>query len=87
MDTAIKSRPEIALQPVKSSQIHAIGHDAPSGTLAIQFKSKAGSGSVYHYANFTGQDFEYFRTAQSLGSHFGKHIKPFVDRYPYTKVA
>lgn len=78
---------DIALDPVESSQIHAIGHDAASNRLAIQFKSKAGPGSIYHYRNFTAQDFEEFRAADSLGAHFGKHIKPEVVKYPFEKVA
>jgi hypothetical protein len=87
MDTAIQARPAITLHPVESSQIHAIGHDPATSTLAIQFRSKSGSGSIYHYANFTAQDFASFKAAESIGSHFGKHIKPFADRFPFTKVS
>lgn len=77
----------IPLQPVESSQINAIGHDAETNTLAIQFKGWKGEiGATYHYANFTAEDFEAFKGAESIGRHFGKAIKPFADKYPYTKV-
>ncbi len=85
-ETTEMKHPEIALTPVESSQIHAIGHDAASNTLAIQFKNKSGPSGVYHYANLTSEDFEKFRTAESLGSYFGKHIK-HAEAHPYTKVA
>lgn len=79
--------PIIALQDVESSQINAIGFDPETNTLAIQFKSWRGEvGSTYHYANFTAEDFEAFKSAESLGRHFGQHIKPFADKYPYTKL-
>lgn len=78
--------PQITMQPVDSSQIHSIGHDADSQTLAIRFKSKAGAGSLYHYANFAAEDFEAFKSAESIGAHFGKHIKPETTKYPFTKI-
>jgi hypothetical protein len=87
MHTAIKSRPTITMQPVESSQIHAIGHDPATNTLAIQFKSKSGAGSVYHYANFTAENFDAFKAAESIGPHFGKHIKPFIDKFPFEKIS
>lgn len=77
----------IDLQPVESSQIAAIGHNPETNTLAIQFKKKDGPGSVYHYANFTADDFAAFKGAESIGSHFGQHIKPATEKHPFTKVA
>lgn len=85
-ETTEKKHPDIALTPVESSQLHAIGHDAASNTLAIQFKGKDGGGSIYHYANFTSADYEKFRTADSLGSYFGKNIKR-AEAHPYTRVS
>lgn len=76
----------IAMDSVESSQILAIGYDAESQTLAIQFKSKTGIGSVYHYDNVTADDFSAFRDAESIGSHFYKHIKPFPEKFPYTRI-
>ena len=52
----------IPMTEVESSQIHAIGHDGNS-TLAIQFKSRGGPGSIYHYANFSAEQFAEFRDA------------------------
>ncbi|MBY4799932.1 KTSC domain-containing protein [Burkholderia cepacia] len=87
MNTATTA-PHIPVQEVESSQIHAIGHDPVTNTLAIRFKSRASGAptSLYHYANFTAEDFEAFRDAESIGSHFGKHIKPYDKKHPYTKV-
>lgn len=85
MDT---TTPKIAMQEVESSQIHSIGHDAETGTLAIRFrdfKSK-GPSSLHHYSNFTAADFEAFSDAESTGSHFKQHIKPYDKKYPYVKV-
>lgn len=77
----------ITMQAVESSQIHSIGHDPASNKLAIRFKTKDGApSSLYHYQNLTPEEFEAFRKAESVGSHFYKHIKPFADRYPYERI-
>ena len=78
---------QIEMIPVESSQIHAISHDPESNTLAIRFKRWNGEiSSLYHYQNFTAEDFERFRSAESLGKHFGAHIKPATTVHPFTKV-
>jgi KTSC domain len=78
----------IAMKEVESSQIHSIGHDPATNTLAIRFKSKTDApGSLYHYANFTAEDFAEFEGAESTGSHFYKHVKPYDKKYPYQKIA
>lgn len=89
MDAPIKERPEIALTRVDSSQIESIGHDAEHNILAIQFKAKDESmpGSIYHYENFTAADFEAFKNAESIGSHFYKYIKHRPDLYPYVRIS
>lgn len=77
----------ITMDSIESSQIEAIGHDAETQTLAIQFKAKGTApGSLYHYSNVTAEDFAAFRDAESIGSHFYKHIKPFKDKYPYVRI-
>lgn len=80
----------IDLQDVVSNQIHSIGHNAASHTLAIRFTSRKGGvigpGSLYHYANFTLEDFAAFQAAESKGKHFGAHIKDQVAKYPFTKI-
>ncbi|WP_343743121.1 KTSC domain-containing protein [Herbaspirillum huttiense] len=81
-------RPTIAMDAVESSQIAAIGHHAESNTLAIQFPGKGDKpGSVYHYANFTADDFKAFQDAESKGSFFGKNIKKNTEKYPYTRIS
>lgn len=87
MNAETKAPLNIALNPVESSQIEAIGHDPETNTLAIQFKSKTGLGSIYHYQNFSAELFRDFRGAESIGSYFGKVIKPFADRFPYVKIS
>lgn len=76
----------IAMTPVESSQIHSIGHDASTSTLAIRFKSKGGPGSLYHYANVTAEQFDAFMCAPSIGVHFGAHIKNAAEAHPFTKI-
>jgi hypothetical protein len=82
--------PSIAMQPVASSQIQSIGHDAATNTLAIRFTRNngraEGPGPLYHYDNFTAKDFAAFRDAESAGRHFGQHIKPFPDKYPFQRI-
>lgn len=84
--TTATAIPAIALMPVASSQIAAIGHCPATNTLAIQFASKKGPGSVYHYKNFTADLYTAFAGAESIGSHFIKNIKPFGDKFPFAKV-
>jgi len=79
--------PIVKLIEVESSQIHAIGHDPETNTLAIRFKNWKGEvTSLYHYANVTPEDFREFLCAESKGKHFGKNIKPHADKYPFTKI-
>ena len=52
------------MQPVESSQIAAIGHDAETNTLAVRFKNWKGvPTSLYHYRNFNAEDFAAFSRA------------------------
>lgn len=78
----------ITMAPVESSQIQSIGHDSATQTLAIRFKDRTtgAPASLYHYSNLTDEDFAAFKAAESIGSHFYKHIKPFKDKYPYVRV-
>lgn len=76
--------PVIAMDAVESSQIHSLGYDAASETLAIRFKNKIGAPtSLYHYATVTQANYDALKGAESIGSHFYKHIKPFSERFPY----
>lgn len=74
-------RPEIQLQGVKSSQVKAIGYDEDTKTLAVQFQR--GTGAVYHYPNVSPEQHQAFVNAESIGGHFGKHIK----QLPFEKYA
>lgn len=77
----------IPLTPVTSSQLAAIGHDPDTNTLAIRFNGKDGKlGGLYHYSNFTAEQFEAFQAAESKGSHFIRTIKPNADKFPYTRI-
>jgi hypothetical protein len=78
----------VRLQPVESSQIAAIGYHPETQTLAIQFKNwKGEAAGLYHYQNVSQADFDAFAAAESKGRHFGQHIKPFRDKYPYDRIA
>lgn len=81
----------IDMQDVESSQIHSIGHDPATHTLAVRFYrgsgDKRGPGSLYHYANFDAADFAAFKAADSVGSYFGKNIKACPHKYPFKAIA
>lgn len=79
--------PDISLSAIESSQLAEIGYHPDSQTLAIRFKGRGDKpGSLYHYDGVTPEDWEAFNGAESKGSHFYKHIKPFADKFPYRKV-
>lgn len=77
----------IQMQDVESSQIHSIGHDPETNTLAVRFYRGYGRdqkpAALYHYDNFTAEDFEKFRDAESKGRHFKEHIRNETEKYPY----
>jgi hypothetical protein len=75
-----KPIPDISLSAVKSSQVKEVGYDPATKTLAVTFAH--GKGAVYHYPGVTQEAFDAFKGAESIGTHFGKHIKslPF-DKY------
>lgn len=60
------------MQPVKSSQIESIGYDAAAKKMAIVFKR---GGALYHYDGVPQEVFDGLMSAESKGSHFGKHIR------------
>lgn len=78
---------------VNSSQIESVGHDPVNNTLEIEFKNATRPGqeprpnSVYRYSNVDIALHQQLMTAESVGSFFYKHIKPFKDKYPYTKLS
>lgn len=76
MTTQIQERPaklDIPMEPVQSSQIATVGYSPEHQMLALTFTR--GPGHTYHHPGFTPTDYAAFRGAESLGSHFIKHIK------------
>ena len=87
MSTQKTSAVAIPLSPVDSSQINAIGCDATTKTLAVQFKGWGGKiGATYHYANVTPAQFAAFSKAESKGKWFGANLKDAVQAHPYTRL-
>lgn len=60
-------------QQVISSNIASVGYDPPTRTLEVEFKG----GDVWQYSGVAPGDHELFISAQSIGSHFHRHIKPY----------
>lgn len=81
-DYSKDARPQIALSPVKSNQIKAVGYDAATKTLAVTFTR--GAGAIYHYPGVTPEAHAAFIGAESIGKHFGQHIQslPFAKFAP-----
>ncbi|MBK6960090.1 MAG: KTSC domain-containing protein [Gammaproteobacteria bacterium] len=65
--------------PVTSTDIRAIGCDADSQTLEIEFNS----GSVYDYAGVPQGEYDGFMGADSKGKYFHANIK---NRYSFVKL-
>jgi len=63
--------PAIAMQPVKSSNLQAVGYDEASSTLAVQFKN----GTTYRYRGVPAEVFQQLLTAASAGSFFSSSIR------------
>lgn len=72
---------KIGVKPVKSSAFAAIGHDAKTNTLRIDFHS----GHVAHYSNFTAEKHAQFQKADSLGRYFIEHIRN-SDAHEHTRI-
>lgn len=75
-----KPRPPIALTPVKSNQVAAIGYDPDTKTLAVSFTRGT---AIYHYPGVTPETHAAFIGAESIGKFFGQHIKAL----PFSKFA
>ena len=66
------------MQPVSSSNIAAVGYDAESQSVYIQFLN----GSTYVYKGVPEHEFENLRTAPSVGSYLNRNYK---NVYPYER--
>jgi hypothetical protein len=62
----------IPLMACESSMLHAYGYDAATQTLAVQFKNGT---KVAQYRGITPDDFAALEAADSIGKHFGRHIR------------
>lgn len=75
--------PEIAAlqidrQDVVSSNIKSIGYHAETQTLDVEFAA----GRVYRFAGVPQQAYDQLIGAESIGSHFARHVRgkfPSVD--------
>lgn len=74
----------IHLTEVASKNVHSLGHDPVTNTLAVRFRSKLGAGaSVYHYHPVTSKQYADLTQAPSIGGHVQEH---FVrNHHPFTK--
>jgi hypothetical protein len=84
---AFSEKPYVAIpmMQVKSNQVAAIGYDPVTKTLAVTFTR--GPGNVYHYPNVEPETHAAFIGAESIGTYFGKHIKPLpFDKFPAPKL-
>jgi hypothetical protein len=67
-------------QPVRSSDLAAVGYDAKSRTLEIEFLS----GGLYQYSDVPPSIHDGLMNAPSHGKFFHAHIR---DKYSYTKIS
>lgn len=74
-DYETEPRPQIALVPVESSQIKAVGYDAETQTLAVQFTR---GDAIYHYPLVPKGAYMAMMACDSVGKFFGAYIKPMA---------
>jgi hypothetical protein len=65
------------LQPVSSSNLKAVGYDAETKTLQIEFLN----GGLYEYYKVPENIYKGLMAASSHGSYFDQHIKKGGYRY------
>lgn len=59
-------------QPVRSSNVKAVGYDAATALLEIEYHN----GSVYQYRGVSQAAYDALRAAPSVGGYLAAHIKP-----------
>jgi len=69
--TGASKRRHIPTTPVESSAISAVGHDAKTNTLRIEFSS----GGVYDIANVSAQEHQMLMEAASPGLFYHKNFR------------
>jgi len=62
---------DIQLEAVVSSNVKAIGYDASTETMYVQFNT----GGTYQAPGAKQEDFDNFKAAKSKGIHFSKILK------------
>ena len=62
----------MTMQPVESSNVAEVGHDPITNTLRVKFKS----GGTYEYHGVSAQKHQALLSADSIGAHLARHIKP-----------
>jgi hypothetical protein len=67
-------------EPVISSNVKAVGHDAKTSTLEVEFNS----GAVYQYTGVPKEVYTAMVGAQSVGKYFGANVKGV---YPFVKIS
>lgn len=79
---------KLELVPVVSSQIAARAYDEATGTMRIQFAPRKDGtpGAIYEYRGVDPETWKAFAEADSVGSHFIKHIKPFPEKFQFVKI-
>lgn len=68
----------------KSSQIHSIGYDPATNTMAVRFHN----GGVYHYHDVSAERFQAMKESESVGKHLHANFKGKDQKYtkqPETK--
>lgn len=78
IDCTNQARLPIAMQPVTSNQIRAVGYCHDTKPLAVSFTR--GAGNVYEYPDVDAETACAFFMAESLGKHFGEHISKLPSR-------
>ena len=63
---------EVDRKPVESKVLKTVGYDPASQTLELEFHS----GRVYRYADVSPEKHAALMAAESIGKHYGLHIKP-----------
>lgn len=71
----------IPTTPVESSNIAAIGYDADSRTLQVDFTT----GKRYQYQNVPPETFAEFKAADSVGKYFAASIRKEFLSVPLTE--
>lgn len=72
IDCTAETRPAIALTPIGSKKVYAVGYCPQRQILAASFSP---TGAIYHYEGFTQEDYDALMGAESKGKHFGDHIQ------------